>query len=177
MKTINFLKTFLIFLLSFNNYIEADSIALEEQANQSVLRDKNYSYKFKLFANESKQNYMLSSTELINRRVDQLRYNIRVKGSLEFASVIAAQSARLRLTQDQIEARNQEGQIIKLRLRAYVGDQVLGSTFTKPILNNSNEAIFVIEGFIEPESLQTGLAPGAYNFNIDPSLIAVDFVF
>ncbi|MDX1921392.1 MAG: hypothetical protein SFU25_11750 [Candidatus Caenarcaniphilales bacterium] len=171
------MKVFLVLLLSFNNYIEAGSIALEEQATKNVLRDKDYSYKFKLFANESKQSYMLSSTELINRRVDQLRYNIRVKGAIEFGSLPAAQSARLRLTREQIEAVNQEGKVIKIILRAYVGEQPLGTSFSKPILNNSTEAIFVIEGFIEPSSLQTGLEPGAYNFSIDPSLIAVDFQF
>ncbi len=137
--------------------------------------DKAFSYQIKINFADSKLDYQISPGELVSGNSDGLNAQVRFSCILAVNSTKAADACQVRLTQESIGAVNEQGEIVTLRIRGRSGDKALSGKFIHPDFNQFNEAILVIEGFIDTASYDQGLSPGNYNFSLDPSLFLVQF--
>lgn len=164
------LFSFLIFLtLSFNLL----PCSTEELFNETTILTK---HRFSIFFDQtnSKLQYELSSTELINGIRETPTPDITIKGKLILESLNSVSLCRVRLQKDVIEASNEANEKISIRLKGNIGRNQLSSQFINPDFGDSNVINFVINGYVDPTSLKNFLKPGQYNYTDQVKLI-VDF--
>ncbi len=168
-------RLFLLFILfSCSSYCFAENNIF--RSSESVFL--NHTFWINILAEESKLDYTIKSDELIKGQINDYEPNIIIAGVLVVKLANSAEKCRVKLPQDIIEATNEKGESVKIRLRGLIGNpqnyKKLTTDFVKPEFNEFNEARFIIEGYIEPSTYLSRLEPGKYNF-LDNINLVVEF--
>lgn len=136
----------------------------ESFSSDEPIKQVKHDFWIKFTENDSKTDYELTQLELLTGNMDISTPHIKTSGSLILRSKSSVAKCQVKLPSSFIDASNEKGENLKLRLSGKIGDKILTTDFLNPNFNEYNQANFSFQAYIDPSSFEGGLSAGDYEY-------------